>query len=67
MVLEPGVFEYIEGDDVPVSPEPMERLAKDGELMAFRHEGFFHGVDTLRDMALLEELWRGGSPPWKLR
>ena len=66
MVLESGVFEYIEGDDVPLSPEPMERLAKDGELMAYRHEGFFHGVDTLRDMALLEELWRGGSPPWKV-
>jgi glucose-1-phosphate cytidylyltransferase len=66
MVFEPGVFEYITGDDEPISPESIARLAKDGELMAYRHEGFFHGVDTLRDIATLQELWSSSSPPWKV-
>jgi glucose-1-phosphate cytidylyltransferase len=66
MVFEPGVFEYITGDDEPISPESIARLAKDGELMAYRHEGFFNGVDTLRDIATLQELWSSSSPPWKV-
>ena len=66
MVMEPGVFEYIEGDDVPIAPEPMARLAKDGELVAYRHDGFWQGMDTMRDKVLLERLWRDGSPPWRI-
>lgn len=65
MVMEPGVFDYIEGDDVPLSPEPMSRLAKDGQLSVFRHQGFWHGLDTLRDKKALERLWDEG-PPWQL-
>lgn len=65
MVMEPDVFGYIEGD-VPLSPEPIERLAKDGQLTVYRHEGFWHGVDTLGDRKKLEKLWDDGTPPWRL-
>jgi len=44
----------------------MERLARDGQLMAYRHEGFWQPMDTLRERRVLEELWAGGRPPWKL-
>lgn len=64
-VLEPGVFDYIEGDETQWERAPMERLAQDGQLMGFRHTGFWHGMDTLRDKRLLEELWASGAPPWK--
>ena len=66
MVMEPGVFEYIEGDDTPLAPEPMRRLAKDGQLTAYHHDGFWQGVDTLRDKVLLEQLWDAGTPPWRM-
>jgi glucose-1-phosphate cytidylyltransferase len=66
MVMEPGVFEYINGDDEPLSPEPMQRLVKDGELAVYRHTGFWQGVDAMRDKVLLEQLWNAGSPPWRL-
>jgi glucose-1-phosphate cytidylyltransferase len=65
-VLEPGVFDYIEGDDTLWEREPMENLAGDGELMAYCHEGFWQCMDTMRDKALLERLWDGGEPPWKI-
>ena len=65
-VLEPGVFDYIEGDDTLWEREPMENLAADGELMAYCHEGFWQCMDTMRDKALLERLWDGGDPPWKI-
>ena len=65
-VLEPGVADYIDRDRVVIwEREPLERLVRDGELMAYRHEGFWHPMDTLRDVRELEELWRSGSPPWK--
>jgi glucose-1-phosphate cytidylyltransferase len=64
-VLEPDVFDYIAGDQIQWEREPMERLAKEGQLMAYRHEGFWQCMDTLRDKVLLEELWQQGSPPWK--
>jgi len=64
-ILEPEVFDYIEGDSTQWEKEPMERLAKEGQLMAYRHEGFWQCMDTLRDKVLLEELWKQGSPPWK--
>ena len=65
-VLEPGVFDYIDGDDTQWEKEPMERLAADGQLMAYRHTSFWQCMDTLRDKKLLEELWHTGKAPWKI-
>jgi glucose-1-phosphate cytidylyltransferase len=65
-VLEPGVFEYVEGDDIQWEREPLERLAKDGELMAYRHDSFWMCMDTIRDKKLLESLWESGDPPWRM-
>jgi glucose-1-phosphate cytidylyltransferase len=64
-VLEPGIFDYIEGDETQWEKEPLEQLARDGELMAFQHTSFWQCMDTLRDKHLLEELWLRGDPPWK--
>lgn len=64
-VLEPGIFDYIEGDDTQWEKEPLEQLAKDGELMAYRHHGFWQCMDTIRDKKLLEQLWNTGDAPWK--
>jgi glucose-1-phosphate cytidylyltransferase len=64
-VLEPGVFDYIEGDDTQWEREPLERLAKDGQLMAYQHASFWQCMDTLRDKKLLEDLWQNGNAPWK--
>ena len=63
-VLEPGIFDYIEGDTCHWEHEPMERLARDGQLMAYRHTSFWQCMDTLRDKKLLETLWDTGDPPW---
>ena len=63
-VLEAGVFDYIEGDNMAWEREPMEKLARDGQLMAYRHEDFWQCMDTLRDRRLLENLWQSGSAPW---
>lgn len=65
-VLEPQVFDYIEGDATPWEKEPMEKLARDGQLMAYRHADFWQCMDTLRDRKLLEDLWDSGRAPWKL-
>ena len=64
-VLQPEIFDYIAGDETQWEKEPMERLAKEGELMAYRHEGFWQCMDTLRDKALLESLWQHDGAPWK--
>jgi glucose-1-phosphate cytidylyltransferase len=64
-VLEPGVMDYIDGDDTMWEREPLERLARDGQLMAYRHTGFWKPMDTLRDKRELEILWASPSPPWK--
>jgi glucose-1-phosphate cytidylyltransferase len=64
-VLEPGVFEYIDGDQVMWEAEPLERLAADGQLMAYRHTGFWQCMDTLREKQILEKLWSTGHAPWK--
>lgn len=64
-VLEPGVFDYIEGDQTQWEYEPLERLAADGQLMAYRHDSFWQCMDTLRDKRLLESLWENGNAPWK--
>jgi glucose-1-phosphate cytidylyltransferase len=65
-VLEPGVMDYIEGDATVWEREPMERLAQEGQLGAFRHKGFWQPMDTLRDKMLLEELWLQAKAPWKV-
>jgi glucose-1-phosphate cytidylyltransferase len=65
-VLEPGVFDYIDGDDTQWEKEPMERLARDGQLMAYKHSSFWQCMDTLRDKKLLEALWERGNAPWKV-
>jgi glucose-1-phosphate cytidylyltransferase len=63
-VFEPGVFDYLRGDDTILEREPLERLARDGQLMAYRHDGFFQPMDTLRERDLLESLWQAGAAPW---
>lgn len=65
-VLEPGVLDYIEGDITSFESEPLERLAEDGELVAYRHNGFWQCMDTMRDVRLLESLWQQGKAPWKV-
>ena len=65
-VFEPKVLDYIDADDTPLEGEPLERLARDGQLMAYRHPGFWHPMDTLRDKQLLESLWSAGTAPWKM-
>lgn len=65
-VLEPGVFDYIEGDDTQWEREPLEGLARDGQLLAYKHEGFWQCMDTLRDWKLLQGMWDSGNAPWKI-
>lgn len=65
-VLEPGILDYIEGDETHFQREPLERLARDGQLMAYRHTSFWQCMDTLRDKILLQQLWDGGHAPWKV-
>ena len=64
-VVEPQVFDYIDGDDTQFEKEPLERLAADGELMAYKHDGFWQCMDTRRDKYVLEKLWESGQAPWK--
>jgi glucose-1-phosphate cytidylyltransferase len=63
-VLEPGIFDYIEGDGT-LWEKTLGELAKDGQLMAYRHRSFWHCMDTLHDKNLLENLWQSGNPPWR--
>ena len=65
-VLEPGIFDYIAGDDTRWEEEPLERLAKDRQLMAFRHPSFWQCMDTVNDKRILEYLWQTGAAPWKV-
>lgn len=65
-VLSPRVLDYIAGDETPWESVPLERLAEDGELMAFEHRGFWQPMDTLREKNLLEELWLSDRAPWKV-
>jgi glucose-1-phosphate cytidylyltransferase len=66
-VLEPGIFDYIDDDEqTKWELAPMERLAKDGELMAYHHYSFWQCMDTLRDKNLLQTLWDSGNPPWRV-
>jgi glucose-1-phosphate cytidylyltransferase len=63
-VLEPMALEYVEGDATVWEREPLEELARDGQLVAYRHRGYWQPMDTLRDRAVLEEAWRTGAP-WR--
>jgi glucose-1-phosphate cytidylyltransferase len=65
-VLEPEIFDYIEGDDTQWEKAPLENLAKDGQLMAYRYSGFWQCMDTVRDKKRLEDLWASGQAPWKV-
>ncbi len=65
-VLEPGVFDYIDGDNTMFEHAPMERLARDGQLVAYQHGSFWQCMDTMREKHLLQKLWDSGNAPWKL-
>ncbi len=65
-VLEPQVLDYIDNDTTAFEESPLEQLARDGQLMAYRHDGFWQCMDTFRDQTLLNELWRDGDPPWRV-
>ena len=65
MVLDPKVLDYIDGDHIMFENEPVERLVDDGQLVAYKHDGFWHCMDTLRDKETLEKMWSKGEAPWK--
>jgi glucose-1-phosphate cytidylyltransferase len=65
-VLHRRVFDYLDGDDCVLEREPLEKLAADGQLVAYRHEGFFYAMDTYREYVALNELWNSGQAPWKV-
>ena len=65
-VLNRKVFDYLTGDDCIFEREPLERLATDGQLMAYRHDGFFYAMDTFREYQHLNDLWNGSTAPWRV-
>ena len=65
-VFEPEIVDYIEGDDMPFERYPLETLSKEGQLMTYRHNGFWQPMDVIREKQLLEELWQRGNAPWKV-
>lgn len=65
MVLEPEVFDYLDGDGCIFEQQPLQRLAKEGELMSYKHIGFWQCMDTKREMDMLEKYWSSGNAPWK--
>lgn len=65
MVLEPEIFQYLSGDDSILEVDALERLASENQLAAYRHEGFWQCMDTLREKKILENLWQSGKAPWK--
>lgn len=66
MVLQPEVFDYLEGDQTVFETTPLQRLVEEGELMSYRHTGFWQCMDTAREKELLETLWANGTAPWKV-
>ena len=64
-IFEPGIFDYISGDEISLEREPLEKLALDGQLMAYEHKGFWQMMDTILEKRLLEDLWSTGKAPWK--
>jgi glucose-1-phosphate cytidylyltransferase len=65
-IMQRGIFDYLSGDDCVLERNPMQRLAADGELMAYQHEGFFQAMDTYREYELLNDLWARNQAPWKV-
>jgi glucose-1-phosphate cytidylyltransferase len=65
-VMEPKIFKYLENDKTILERKPLETLSKEGNLKAYKHEGFFYAMDTLRDKIHLEKLWNTGKAPWKV-
>jgi len=65
-ILEPGAIDYVEGDETVWEREPLQRLAQDSVLAAYKHYGFWHPMDTLRDKSVLEKMWASDAPPWKV-
>ncbi len=65
-VFNPGIFDYLTGDDCILERGPLERLAREGQLAAYRHEGFFYAMDTYRDYQHLSQIWASGKAPWKI-
>lgn len=65
-VMERGIFDYLEGDGTFLEDGPLEKLSKENELIAYKHEKFWQSMDTLRDKTLLENLWKTGKAPWKV-
>ncbi|MGO9385722.1 MAG: sugar phosphate nucleotidyltransferase, partial [Mycobacterium sp.] len=65
-IFEPGVFDYLDGDDTVLEDQPLLRLAKDGQIAAFTHHGFWQPMDTFRESQALNNLWNSGNPPWKV-
>lgn len=66
MCLEPGIFRYLDGDQSVLESHALERLAADKQLAAFKHDRFWQCMDTMRDLKILEGLWQGGQPPWRV-
>ena len=65
-VFQPKVFDYLSGDGTILEKEPMENLARDAQLVAYKHHGFWQPMDTMRDKNLLDNLWKSGSAAWKI-
>ncbi len=65
-VFNKGVFDYLTGDECILEQEPLTRLAAEGQLMAYQHDGFFFAMDTYREYKQLNEMWDRGNPPWKI-
>jgi glucose-1-phosphate cytidylyltransferase len=65
-VLEPAALDYVDGDETVWEREPLERLAEDGRLAAYRHDGYWQNMDSLRDKMVLEEQWASSAAPWKI-
>ena len=66
MVLEPEVFDYIEDDSTVFEKDPLEHLVADGQLNAYKHNGFWQCMDTQREKEQLEKMWASGNAPWKV-
>ena len=65
-VVEPAALDYVDGDEIVWEHEPLGRLAAEGKLFAYRHRGFWHPMDTLRDRMVLEDMWASKQPPWRV-
>ena len=66
MVCQPEFLSYIDGDDTVLEKTPLERVAKEGQLMAYKHPGFWQCMDTVREKEQLEKIWKTGNAPWKV-